>query len=32
MTGRPANEIGLAESLRGEPARIIDMAFAGRIS
>lgn len=31
MTGRPANEIGLAESLRGEPARIIDMAFAGRM-
>lgn len=31
LTGRPAGEIGLAECLHGEPARIMDLAFAGRM-
>jgi len=31
LAGRPAGEIGLAECLEGEPARIMDLAFAGRL-
>jgi len=31
LTGRQAHEIGLAECLHGEPARIIDVAFGGRM-
>ena len=31
MTGRSAGELGLAEALRGEPARVIDTAFGGKL-
>jgi len=31
LTGRHATEIGLAECLQGDPARIVDLAFAGRM-
>lgn len=31
MAGRSADELGLAETLRGEPARVIDTAFGGKL-
>lgn len=31
MSGRPADELGLGECLRGDPARVMDLAFGGRM-